>query len=262
MESSYATEVSSPEARLKNVLIADDKDYWPRFMKETLSAEFPGIGRFTLLSKASEALSCALAEKPGLIVLDIEFKNEADTGINVAEKIWQQHKSALIIICSNHTAESYVRQLYQAMPEGASYGYIVKENIPTYLVKAVNTILEGDCFIDPEVQRVVQKLQHSEYNLTQGEFEALVCATLGYTDDTAGKLLHIGDRAMQARLRSVYSKFGIPDKNSADAGLLNPRARASWLALKRGMLTLADLKSWAEGFAEKSAACGISMDLR
>jgi hypothetical protein len=66
---------------------------------------------------------------------------------------------------------------------------------------------------------------------------------------------------MQARLRNVYAKFGIPDKKSPDAGVLNPRSRSVWLALKRGLLSINDLKGWAEEFAKKAAVGGIKLDL-
>ena len=251
------------EASPKSVLIADDVEFWRNWLKDELLKLFPSIGENCFLTaKASEVLAKFNKERPDLVFLDIEFRGESEHGIQLAKQIWQANPSALIIIVSTHSEEVFVKTLYEATPETGNYGYILKDNAINYLRVAVNAVLSGDCWIDPQVVRIIKHVQNNELNLTPGEFEALACIALGYTDDTTGKVLNVTERAVQARLRNVYSKFGIPDKTNVNAGIFSPRCRAVWIASQRKLLSEIDLKSWAERLAQKGKEAGIKLDLR
>jgi DNA-binding NarL/FixJ family response regulator len=244
------------------VLIADDKEFWRLWLKEELEKLVPNLERIMVVETAAEAVVRASSEKPRLIFLDIDFRKELKDGIAAAEEIWKQNPNASIIIFSNHAEEAFVKRLYRVTPETGAYGYVLKDNAKSNLAHAINGVLAGDCWIDPEVARVVSRIHRQDNNISEGEYEALICIALGYTDSTAGKVLHVTERAVQARLRSLYAKFGIPAKDHEDAGVLSPRCRAVWLAGQRGLLTDADVKKWSEKFASIGKTAGISLDLR
>ncbi|MBS1955068.1 MAG: response regulator transcription factor [Cyanobacteria bacterium SZAS-4] len=262
MDLAPTSETVALSSRELTVLIADDKEFWRQWLKEEMEKLFPNMQRVTVVEMAAEAIARASTEKPTLIFLDIEFRKETEDGIHAAEQIWKNNPQASIIIVSNHSEEAFVKRLYKVTPETGAYGYLLKDNAGMYLQKAISGVLAGDCWIDPEVARVVSRMSKQEHTLSEGEFEALVCIALGYTDTTAGKVLHVTERAVQARLRSLYSKFAIPAKDHEDAGILSPRCRAVWLATQRGLLTEADLKKWSEKLAKIGKDSGIKLDLR
>ncbi|HEY9678754.1 MAG TPA: response regulator transcription factor [Drouetiella sp.] len=257
--------VTTPDAAAQkemSIIIADDKEFWRNWLKEEIEKLFPHLQKITVLEMAADAIARASAEKPTLTFLDIEFRKETEDGIHAAEQIWKNNPQASIIIVSNHSEEAFVKRLYKVTPETGAYGYLLKDNAGMYLQKAVAGVLGGDCWIDPEVARVVSRMSKQEHSLSEGEFEALACIALGYTDATAGRVLHVTERAVQARLRSLYSKFAIPAKDHEDAGIFSPRCRSVWLASQRGLLTEADLKKWSEKFAKIGKDAGIKLDLR
>ncbi len=79
-------------------------------------------------------------------------------------------------------------------------------------------------------------------DLTDSEYETIVLIALGLGDRTCAELLYVGEKAVQARLSRVYAKLGLPARGATDAGALNSRCRAVWIALQKGLIHDVDLR--------------------
>jgi DNA-binding NarL/FixJ family response regulator len=245
-----------------SALIADDHEFVRNWLRDELTRSFPGLSSVQVVSTPAEAVAKAISLKPDLIFLDIDFENDRSiNGIEAAERIWKEHSEAAIIIVSSHKGEVYIKHLYKVTPANGSYGYILKDKVAKYLVEATNAVLSGDCWIDPEITQIVNRLQRSNLSLSDNEYVALVCAALGLSDTTSGRLLCLTEKAIQARLQLLYSKFGIPPKGHPDAGIFNPRCRAVWCGLQRGLINESELQAWAAEFSKKAKENGILVDM-
>lgn len=241
-------------------LVADDHQFVRSWLCDALTKNFPNLKQVDETGNVKEAISIALSRKPDLIFLDIDFENEpALNGLDAAEQIWKEHKQAAIIIVSNHKGEIYVKQLYKIISTNGAYGYILKDKLAQSLVVAVKTVLSGDCWIDPDVSRIVTRLLRNDRTLTDNEYEALVCIALGLSDSTSSKLLCLTEKAIQARLQLLYSKFNIAPKGDPNAGIFNPRCRAVWCGLQRGLINESELKAWATELDQKAKDIGLDL---
>lgn len=241
-------------------LIADDHEFVRTWLRDELTRQYAGLSAVHVADNPTEAVAKAISLKPDVIFLDIDFETDRSTnGIDAAERIWKEHEKAAIIIVSSHKAEIYIKQLYKITPVDATYGYVLKDKVAQDLVHAVDAVLSGDCWVDPEVMRITNRATRKDLTLSDNEYEALVCIALGLSDSTAGRLLCLTEKAIQARLQLLYSKFGITPKGHLDAALYNPRCRAVWIGLQRGLINESELQSWAAEFAAKAKECGLNI---
>src|SRR5690606_2138782 len=104
------------------------------------------------------------------------------SGIKAAEKILSDRPETGVIMLSNFSDEVYVRQLWKVVPPDGVFGYVLKNASNEQVVEACKAVLSGDCWIHPGIARVIQRTQNRSTNLTNAEYEALVCISLGMTD--------------------------------------------------------------------------------
>lgn len=71
---------------------------------------------------------------------------------------------------------------------------------------------------------------------------AYIC--LGLTDKAIVHRLYLTEKAVQARLKAVYTKMGIPLCGSSEENEFNLRSRAINLALRQKLINVAQLDEW------------------
>ncbi|MBX9694564.1 MAG: response regulator transcription factor [Cyanobacteria bacterium] len=228
-----------------SVLIADDREFFRNWLKDELSKRFNDISEIRDIGDPKGAIARANSQKPNLIFMDIEFNQDRSiNGIQAAAEIWKTLKDVSIIVVSSYDDQIYLKQLLEATPEGATYGYILKDNVVRDLERAVHLVRNGEGYIDPQLSVILMNMNQGHGQLTGGQYEVLVCIALGLSDKTIAKILHLGEQAVQARLRSLYRAFNIPSKSSdsKDVGLFSSRCRAVWQGMKAGLINEAELQ--------------------
>jgi DNA-binding NarL/FixJ family response regulator len=243
------------------ILIADDQEYFRIWLKELLLANFPNISAIEETSKVSDLVSKQAASKTDVIFLDIEFRDQAMHGIAAAELIWKADPTVTIVICSAHKEEVYVKKLFKIVPSEATYGYILKDQSIERFVDAGRAIFSSQSWIDPEVYKIFKRPTDKNVDLTDSEYETIVLIALGLGDKACAELLYIGEKAVQARLSNVYSKLGLPARGGGgpDAGTLNNRCRAVWVALTRGLIDEVDLRQHEAEISKLAKARGLKL---
>jgi DNA-binding NarL/FixJ family response regulator len=96
-------------------------------------------------SDGSEAVSKAVELKPDLIVLDIDLPRL--TGIEAARQIGERVPDSKLIFLSAETSADLV---HQALTSGAR-GYVLKTNVGSDLLAAVEGVLQGRQFVSTEL---------------------------------------------------------------------------------------------------------------
>ena len=224
------------------ILIADDEERDRGWLKDLLVKNLPEEGPIHEACDGQAAVDMALKLKPKLVCLDIKMPHLS--GIKAAEQILQGLPKTGVIILSNFSDEVYVRQLWKVVPGDSVFGYVLKSASNEQVVEAVRTILSGDCWIHPGISRVIQRTQNRATSLTAAEFEALVCIALGLTDSAIARKLFLTEKAVQSRLKSLYSKMAIPGRGEQQDTEYNQRCRAVYLSYKRGLINLSELDEW------------------
>lgn len=224
------------------VLIADDEERDRMWLKDLLVKNLPEHAPIHEVSDGQQAVDMSLKLKPKLIFLDI--KMPLISGIKAAEQILQKLPETGVIILSNFSDEVYVRQLWKIVPADGAFGYVLKNASNEQVVEAARAVLSGDCWIHPGIARVIQRTQNRATSLTAAEYEALICIALGLTDASIARKLYLTEKAVQSRLKSLYSKLAIPGRGEGQETDFNQRCRAVYLSYKRGLINQSELEDW------------------
>jgi DNA-binding NarL/FixJ family response regulator len=226
------------------IVIADDQERERLWLKELLTKYIPAQLPVYEAENGSQALELVRERKPAAVFLDIEMP--VMSGIKSAENILKEFPQTPIIILSNHSDEIFVRKLWKMVPSDGAFGYVLKDSTDQQVIDATKAILDGDCWIHPRIQRIIRRTESGATGLTESEFEVLVCIAIGFTDKAIAKRLYITDKAVQARLKCLYAKLGIPIKGSSEDDEYNHRCRALNLSFRRGLINRAELDQWEE----------------
>jgi CheY-like chemotaxis protein len=96
-------------------------------------------------SDGSEAVRKAVELKPDLIVLDIDLP--ALNGIEAAQQIRERAPNSKIIFLSAETSADVVQEAFRS----GAWGYVLKTNIGSELLAAVEAVLAGGQFASKEI---------------------------------------------------------------------------------------------------------------
>ena len=226
------------------IVIADDQERERLWLKELLTNHLSDQLPVYEAENGYQALELVRERKPAAVFLDIEMP--VMSGIKSAENILKESPQTPIIILSNHSDEIFVRKLWKMVPSDSAFGYVLKDSTDQQVIDAAKAVLEGDCWIHPRIQRIIRRTESGATGLTDSEFEVLVCIAIGFTDKAIAKRLYITDKAVQARLKCLYTKLGIPMKGSSEDDEYNHRCRALNLSFRRGLINRAELFQWED----------------
>lgn len=232
------------ETNLVSIVIADDQERERTWLRELLSKNFSTHAPIYEAEDGQKALELVREIKPPVVFLDIEMP--VLSGIKSAESILKEFPQTGIIILSNHSDEIFVRKLWKLVPPDGAFGYVLKDSTDQQVVDAAKAVLGGDCWIHPRIQRIVRRTENNATGLTDAEFQVLVCIAIGFTDKAISRRLYITEKAVQARLKCLYTKLGIPIKGSSEEDEYNHRCRALNLSFRRGLINRAELADWEE----------------
>lgn len=225
-----------------SIVIADDHERERAWLKELLSSKLANQLPLYEASNGQEAIDLVRSHDPSLVFLDIEMP--VLSGINAAQKILDMRPQTGIIILSNHSDEIWVRQLWKIVPPNGSFAYILKDATDQQIIDAANSVLAGDCWIHPRIQRLLVRTNTGNTTLSDAEFEVLAYICMGLTDKAIGRRLYLTEKAIQARLKSVYTKLNIPLRGTTEDDEFNHRCRALNTAVRRGLVNKAQLEEW------------------
>lgn len=229
---------------LLGIVIADDQERERTWLRELLIKNFSNHAPIYEAEDGQKALELVRVHKPPVVFLDIEMP--ILSGIKSAESILNELPQTGVIILSNHSDEIFVRKLWKLVPPDGAFGYVLKDSTDQQVVDAAKAVIGGDCWIHPRIQRIVRRTENGATGLTDAEFEVLVCIAIGFTDKAIARRLYITEKAVQARLKCLYTKLGIPIKGASEEDEYNHRCRALNLSFRRGLINRAELADWEE----------------
>ena len=198
----------------KTILIIDDH---PLF-REGLKAIIGRDNRFEVVGEAGngrEGLRLAKKLKPDLVLVDMSLPDQS--GIQLTRELKNASLKTRIMIITMHSKVDYIVKAFQA---GAT-AYVVKESAPERLIQGMDTVLEGEYFMDSSVShKVVEKLMqfpkkeakitNASYDtLTSREQEIMVFLAEGLSSKEIAEKLFISPKTVDNHRSNILCKLNL-----------------------------------------------------
>ncbi|MEP4767995.1 MAG: response regulator transcription factor [Roseibium sp.] len=226
---------------MKLLLVEDDK-FHADYLKKAAQEALPEVTEILHASDGREGEVLARQHAIGIVVMDLQMKGR--NGIDAARTIWAERPQTRILFWSNYSDEAYMRGIARIVPQGSSYGYVLKTASRERLHLALRAVLlEAQILVDQQVHKVQQQTQAHD-TLTDSEYAVLIDMSLGLSDKLIAKRQGMSLRTVQNRLLSLYDKLGVDSLESAPNNLaINKRTRAITRALNLRAINAESLES-------------------
>lgn len=197
------------------VMITDDHILMREGIKQLL--EFDGF--IEVIAEAADGNECLEKlenVKPDVLLLDINMPNK--NGIEVLEEIRKKKMDLKVLILTVHNEVEY---LLKAVDIGVD-GYILKDSESSELKKAINSVLEGENYIQPSLipalnSRLVNRDVDREKIdlLTRRELEVLIQVANGMFNKEIAINLNISERTVKNHISNIFKKIEVNDRTQA-----------------------------------------------
>jgi len=175
-------------------------------------------------SSAEEALEGMAAGCPEVVLMDIQLPGMS--GIECVGKLKAAHPTVLVLMV---TVYDNNERIFDALAAGAS-GYLLKRDIPTKLMEALDDLLAGGSPMSSAIARkVVQHFQkpaptkNEDHNLTPRERQILEQLAKGSLYKEIAWDLGIGFETVRSHIDNIYKKLHVRSRTEAVVKFLGPQ---------------------------------------
>ncbi len=199
------------------VLIADDEALVRAGFRALLDAE-ADIEVIGEAADGAAAVGIALRDRPDVVLMDIRMPRL--DGIEATRRIAAEAglSGVRVVILTTFETDEYV---FDALRAGAS-GFLVKDTIPTELLRAVRVVAQGEALLAPSVTRrlIADVVARTPIRLpapgmdelTAREREILELVAGGLSNDEIAERLVISPATAKTHVSRVMSKLGARDR--------------------------------------------------
>ena len=162
---------------------------------------------------ASVLLALVAEHEPELAIVDVRMPpGYDDEGTRAAAQIRGSHPGTAVLVLSQHIETRHIVELVTA---GGGFGYLLKDRVLDVddFLDAVRRVADGGSALDPQVvatligaPRQVSALDE----LTPREREVLGLMAEGRTNGGIAKRLWLTEKTVEAHVRSILMKLGLP----------------------------------------------------
>ena len=197
------------------VMLADDHILMREGIRQLLG--FDGsIEVIEEVSNGEECIEKLLEAKPDILLLDINMPKK--NGIEVLQKIKEQKIDVKILMLTVHNEVEYI---LKAVDIGVD-GYILKDAESAELKRAINIIMNGESYIQPNlVPALNSKLLTRDVDkdkidsLTKRELEVLIHVANGMFNKEIATRLDISERTVKNHVSNIFKKINVVDRTQA-----------------------------------------------
>ncbi len=191
------------------ILVVDDHPLVRKGILSTLACE-NNIKTVLEASNVNEAVSIINIQKPNLAIVDLNLGKE--DGLDIIKRIKNKAlDTKFIILTSSLKKEDYIRS-----EEAGVDGYILKDAFAEDIIYAINIVLRGRKFIDPEITKYqVENSNNSFEDLTPREYDVFMELGKGMSNFEIAKELFISEHTVKKHVSSILSKLDLSHRTQA-----------------------------------------------
>jgi DNA-binding NarL/FixJ family response regulator len=202
------------------VVIAEDQ----ALLRDGLGRLFTDRGHEVVASLAGAVrLATTVAtELPDLVVVDIRMPpTYTDEGARAAREIKATHPDVGVLVLSQHIETTHAVELVTL----GGFGYLLKDRVleVAEFLSAAQRVADGGSALDPQVvARLLSARAQDDPqdDLTPREHEVLELMAQGLTNVGIAKGLFLSERTVEAHVRHVLLKLGVPEGEDAHRRVL------------------------------------------
>lgn len=204
-----------------SVVLADDNTRVRAGIRSLLDSA-PDIVVVGEASDGVEALSAVAGLSPDVLVLDIEMPRM--NGIQVTQELHTVGSQVQILVLSAHNDWQFIR----SMLENGAAGYLVKDEVPEILLRAVRGIARGEhgWFSSQIAALIAAGLSQTgpdQPTLTQRELEILRLLVGRHTLEEISRRLNLPQHLVDYHIEILSKKLGVGPPDDLDADVLYKR---------------------------------------
>jgi DNA-binding NarL/FixJ family response regulator len=183
-------------------------------LREGLGRLFEDAGHEVVASLGdADGLQLAAEHHPDLVVLDIRMPPTfTDEGARAARGLKQAHPELGVLMLSQHIETTHAVELVTL----GGFGYLLKDRVldVSEFLAAAERVANGGSALDPHVVGSLVGARGEDDplgELTEREREVLELVAEGLTNAGIARRLHLSERTIEAHVRHVLTKLGIPE---------------------------------------------------
>lgn len=197
------------------VMLADDHILMRQGIRQLLEFD-DSIEIVGEVSNGEQCMDMLYKVKPHVLLLDINMP--VKNGIDVLNDIRNKKMDVKVLILTVHNEIDY---LLKAMDIGVN-GYILKESDFSELKKAIDTVMSGETYIQPNLipilnNRMVSRDKDKDRidELTKRELEVLIEVANGKLNKEIANELKISERTVKNHISNIFKKIDVSDRTQA-----------------------------------------------
>lgn len=198
------------------VLIADDHPIFRSGLEFLLKSTFGDI-EVTAFSNGKELLDAIPAEKPDLILLDIDMP--VMNGLEACLQIHQDYPELHVIILSIHKQSEMVKL---AFFNGAK-GYLIKDNTSEELFECIQQVQAGKTYLPKTLRDQSEnsesdgfdKIREQLNELTPTEMKVLNLVSKQYSSKEIADLLFVSPKSVENYRSRICKKLDLDARNNS-----------------------------------------------
>lgn len=198
---------------IKKVAIADDHDII-RYAIRIILDKNPAITVVADTSDLSKIVEMCRANKPDLLLLDINFQN--GDSLSVLKQLKKEDRDLKVLVYSAHEEMKYA---FRVLKLGAS-GYLTKQQTLESLSDAISCVLSGKKYISAELaqelaSRVQDDFEVAEYEkLSERELQTLKLIANGFSVGDIAEKLNLSVKTISMYRSRILAKLDL--RHNAD----------------------------------------------
>lgn len=201
------------------IIIVDDHEV-VRLGLRTLLERHPDFTVVGEAATAKEAVQKTLLLRPNVVVMDVRLPG--GSGIDACRKIVEQAPEIKVIMLTSYAEDE---MLFDAIAAGAC-GYVLKQIGSDDLVRAIETVGEGEALLDPaltqrvfaRVREAARKEQEEAFaGLTDQEMRVLAQVAEGKTNREIAGVMFLGEGTVRNYVSSILRKLNLTNRAEAAA---------------------------------------------
>ncbi len=198
------------ETRPFRVLLADDHPLVLSGIRATLASE----AQLELVGEATngdEVVALCTDLRPDLIVLDLSMPESTPQG--TIRAVRQVSPGTRILILTAYDDQSTIREVMNVGVDG----YLLKEEAPEALVRAVLSILQGDTWFSRTVMQTFVETRNDVHNIPFTPRERALMNGIGRGWDNRKLALEfdLAEQTVRNYISRLYDKVGVRSRSEA-----------------------------------------------